>query len=156
MSLFQPDYHHSNMMDEYNPVDQLLSLSYCNTHFGHYGVFATLPLRTFHNGHSKLANYLEGLAFRRSNFFTSDESRILLKMKGTVRVVSNEQIESDLRDLRSEVQRGDKMAKSHALALIKAIEFWKLRFMVRYLDWKAECEIADTLGKPRLSMVSCY
>jgi hypothetical protein len=110
----------------------------------------------FINGHSKLANYLEGLAFRHSNFFTSDESHILLKMKGTVRVVSNEQIESDLRDLHSEAQRGDKIVKSHALALIKAIEFWKLRFMVRYLDWKVECEIADTLGKRRLLMVSSY
>jgi hypothetical protein len=144
------------MLDEHNQIDQLHSLSYCNTYFGHYGVFATLPLQTSSNGHPKLANFLEGLAFRSSNFFTSDESRILLKMKGTVRVVSNKKIESDLRDLRREVRRGDKMVKSHALALIRAIEFWKLRFMVRYLDWKAECEIADTLGKRRLNVVCTY
>ena len=122
------------MLSTENPVDQVLSLSYCNTFYGHYGTFATLPLHTTSYGHSKLTNYFAGLAFRKLKVFTAEETCILLKMKGAMRVVSNNELESDLRELRRQLRRGDKMLKTHVLALIKAIEFWKLRFHVRYLE----------------------
>jgi hypothetical protein len=133
-----PVHHHSNMLSTESPVDQVLSLSYCNTFYGHYGAFATLPLHTTSYGHSKLTNYLEGLAFRSLRVFTAEETRILLEMKGAIRVVSSNKLESDLRELRRQLRRGDKMLKTHVLALIKAIEFWKLRFHVRYLEWAEE------------------
>jgi hypothetical protein len=103
-------------------------------------MFATLPLQIACHGHPKLANFLEGLAFRSSKFFTRKEIRILLKMKGSVRVMSSNKIESDLWELRCELRRpGSKMLKPHTLALIKAIEFWKLRFNVRYLEEVRYC-----------------
>jgi hypothetical protein len=134
------------MLDQHNSLDQTLSLSYCNTFYGHYGMFAALPLRPNSQGrrHTKLVNFLEGLTFRASKFFTPEETRILGKMNGTIRVVSKKEIESDLRDLRCEVRCGNKILKSHALALTKAIEFWKLRFNPRYLEWRDSCEINQT------------
>jgi hypothetical protein len=114
--------------------------------YGHYGMFASLPLRpnSYGRRHAKLANFLEGLAFRASSFLTAEETRIFRKMNGTIRVVSNKKIDSDLRDIRREGRRGNKILKSHALALIKAIDFWKSCFNAKYLEWRESCEISQT------------
>jgi hypothetical protein len=63
-------------------------------------------------------------------------------MNETIRVVSNKKIESDLGDIRREGRCGNKILKSHALALIK--DFWKSRFKAKYLEWRESCEISQT------------
>jgi hypothetical protein len=143
----------------------MVTLQYCNTRFGHYGQFATLPLHTAvistgtfsfngfksafeqsgrnHSRNPQLATYLQNLTFHDSEFFTVEEIRLLLNVGGTICPVSDQQIELDLQELRREARRPNRIPKRYAAAIIKAITFWKLRFDDKYDEWLDEFVVAS-------------
>ena len=153
------------MLSEDRDIDQRISTSHCKARYGHYGLFATYPLRmavqkshaydlvafrrTFdrsgqnHRSDPKFAEYVDSLVYEDKNFFTVDEIRFLLQLLAPCQPLSNEQIESDLQAVAQDVKRGRNMLKSHARILSKAISYWKMHFDDKYERWLQEFMDAD-------------
>ncbi len=153
------------MLYEDNDIAQSISSSHCQAKYGHYGLFATYPLRTAvlnseaydlvdfirtfersgenHRPNPKFAEYVDSLVYEDKNYFTVDETRFLLRLLAPCEALSNEQIESDLRAITADVKRGRNMVKSHARILSKAISYWKMHYNDRYERWLQEFIEAD-------------
>src|SRR5271154_7048074 len=115
------------MLDENSLVFQDISLRYCHTRFGYYGLFATLLLRAAliqdnvytltrfkqslkfsvvnPNSSARLAEYIRSLDFPDSDFFTLDEIRFLIQICQTCSPLTQEQIESDRQELKRETRK---------------------------------------------------
>ena len=153
------------MLDETDPFHRNASLRYCRSRFGHYGVFATLPLCTaiistdngditsFKNSlkfsSAKLAEYIKDLGFDDCDFFNIEEYRFLIQLLSPCTPLSDEQLESDRRHLLREVKQRKNMLKSHAEMLLKAIVFWKLRYHDKYDEWMKKFRAADMANRLR-------
>lgn len=153
------------MLNENNDIAKRISTSHCRAQYGHYGLFATYPLRTavlnsnaydleaftrtferFGEGHRsnpKFVEYVDSLVYEDKNYFTIDEIRFLLQLLSPCEPLSNEQVESDLRAVTNDVKRGRNMLKSHARILSKAILYWKMHFNDNYERWIQEFIDAD-------------
>jgi hypothetical protein len=159
------------MLDETNPYHQNASLRYCKIRFGHYGLFATLPLRaaiiSTDNGDlisfksslefswcnagssAKLAEYIRDLGFDDCDFFNIEEYRFLIQLLSPCTPLSDEQLESDRRKLLREVKQRKNILKSHAEMLLKAIMFWRLRYHNKYDGWMEKFIAADMANELR-------
>ena len=143
------------MLSEDSAIGQRISTSHCRSKYGHYGVFATYPLCTaVLNSYTydfglfeyklnpptdpKFAEYIDSLVYEDKNYFTVDEICFLLRLVAPCQPLSNEQIDSDLRAITADVQRGRNMLKSHAQILSKAISYWKMHFDDKYARWLQE------------------
>ena len=151
------------MLYEGNSLHQNISIRYCNARFACYGALACLPLQTVviatdiyeltefkwafvhsgenHRRNQHLARFIGCLTYEDSGYFTIEETRFLLQLHGTCPPLSEEQIEADRREVLRETKRkrgGEKMLKSHANFLLKAIDFWKLRYDEKYAEWRSK------------------
>lgn len=153
------------MLNEDSNIAQRISTSHCDATYGHYGLFATYPLRTAvlnldaydlvafirifersgenHSSNPKFAGYVDSLVYEDKNYFTVDEMRFLLQLLAPCEPLSNERIESDLRAVTDDVKRGRNMLKSHARILSKAISYWKMHFDDNFERWIQEFIDAD-------------
>jgi hypothetical protein len=142
-------------LDDGRLSHRVLSLHHCEKYFGAYASFATLPLRTalltdpdtlpFHpvfNGidHDPLhrarnVEYVEALDFEDSEFFTLDEYRILLKVCDVITPRSGAKLCCDRGELERQAECPTEICESHAEALLKAFEFWVLRYDDKYEEW---------------------
>jgi hypothetical protein len=143
-------------LDERNTWDRKDSIRHCADHFGAYGKFATLPLRTCllskeeciypgtyhtvfdgadyepHVG-ARNIEYIKNLDFDDSDFFTLDEYRILLKINGGIYPRSGAKLCCDRAEL--ECFNPTEMCSEHAKALLKALDLWVLRYDDKYEEW---------------------
>ena len=145
------------MLDENCLVSQDISIRYCKTRFGYYGLFATLLLRAAliednvytltrfkqslkfsvanPSSRARLAEYVRSLDFPDSDFFTLDEIHFLIQICRSCSPLTQQQIESDRRELKRETRKHGHMFKSHAVILLKALSFWELRYNEKYDEW---------------------
>jgi len=95
------------------------------------------------------ANYIKSLPFDESDYFTVDEYRVLLEIGGfIIRPLTDEEIERDRSLLLREAEYGLHMLKSHARVLLKALEFWKLRYEAMeqgWMDWTRQASLDSQL-----------
>jgi hypothetical protein len=147
--------------DERNPVDQRLSLSFCESRFGMYGRFCTLPLWTsalesgVHDTKDSLEvslsisakdesymdalqDWFRGLGFDDPEFFTVKDYLLLIQLDGPCSPLSNEQLDLDEEELLHEQRTGERMFKSHAAILLKALKYWRVRYDEKYEEWAAK------------------
>jgi hypothetical protein len=135
-------------------MDEEFSIDRCSPRFGCYGMFATLPLRTavinrnhwnYESLQRSLCNplmaascksYLQTLSFPGSDFFTFEELAFLMQVHDAFLPRTVEQIESDRRELTHEGSPGERIFRSHAQILLKAINFWELQHAENWEEWR--------------------
>jgi hypothetical protein len=139
-------------------MDLDVSIIRCDTRFGCYGMFATLSLRTavVNRNHWNRESYrsalrrslrhqptvaicelyLQSLSFPDSDFFNFEELAFLMQLRNPFLPRTAEQIESDRRTLTHEASTGDRIFRSHARILLKAINFWELRHAEKWEEWR--------------------
>jgi hypothetical protein len=138
-------------------IDPLVSLLYCIKHYASYGNFATYCLRTVvsatdvytfstfkqcytasgenHANNPKLRKFLETVSYEDSDYFSISEIRFLLQLTAFCSPRSDAKVERDLRRVTREIKLGKRILPSHASILAKAIEYWKLRYNDKYVEW---------------------
>jgi hypothetical protein len=148
----------------YNDVDKRMSLHYCKTKYGLYGLFATYPLRTAvlnsdayelidfelafqysgenHRSDPQFANYFDSLTYDDKHYFTVDEIRFLLEISAPCQPLEDKQVDTDLKEVTADVKRGN-MMKSHAAIVLKAIQYWNLHYKEKYGQYFQEFCDAD-------------
>jgi hypothetical protein len=156
------------MLFEGSNLHESVSISYCDVRFSCYGNLACLPIMTaviatdvysvsefewafVHSGENhcrnqRLARFISSLTYEDSGYFTIEETRFLLQLHGSCVPLSQEQIEADRREVLRETKRkrcGKKMLKSHANIVLKAIDFWKLRYDEKYEEWRLKFVAMD-------------
>jgi hypothetical protein len=135
-----------------------LSLHYCERRFKPYGSFASLPVYvtviSIHPDQrpfffrdatqsyqwtdickAEMEKSIRNLGFDDHDFFTIDDYQLFLPMYDTIRRRSDEQIEQDMQELLDEVAKPRHMLKGHAESMLRAVEFWKLRYETTYPVW---------------------
>ena len=134
-----------------------MSHQYCESHYGHYGVFASLPLlaavietQTYsvpefksvfqssdqnHSRNSSLAEFINNLTYDDKDYFIVEETRFLLQLV--------KRCEPGSKNLSREARHGTNMFKSHAKILLKALNFWKLPFNDKCEEWRQKYIDAD-------------
>ena len=156
------------MFDENNRADEELSLHHCNARFGAYGTFSTMALiasavtsgvhteMTLEHAlvisrlipdHS-IVQYIQSLEFDDKDFFSIDDYRFLIRIGEECRPRTEAELDADQRELLVESQRGLRMLRSHARILLKAVEFWRLRFNDKHREWRDK--YASVMEKRRL------
>lgn len=113
--------------------------------FGHYGVFAALPLNTVQAEAdinvrtaftpSKIMPIKNIPSFGHSDYFTFEELAFLSTISSDTRPRSAEQIELDKRVISRELTEIGKICKLHAEYLLKAITFWEMYYEEKYTEW---------------------
>ena len=138
-------------------IDDTASLRYCIKHYASYGLFATYCLRiavvatevyTFSSfkraflssgdnqcNDPKLQKFLELVPYEDSEYFSFSETRFLLQLSRCCSPRSDAKLARDHRRATREIKRGKRILPSHAKALAKAIEYWKLRYDEKYEEW---------------------
>lgn len=142
---------------------------YCYRNFHHYTHFALLPFTTaFFNSdigytHSQFllafrysgtnhsddpyfGGLMANLIYEDQDFFNTDELRFFLELDnypymGT-KILSDETIEAQRQALLYEEANESKMFSLHAKYLLKALDFWKLRFNEKKFEWFQAKKIA--------------
>src|SRR5271170_966151 len=148
----------NNMRNEKCFIDRTVSRHYCSNRFGHYGVLATMPLFiAFTNADLTLSTVLRLhqnekeiptlVDFEDSGFFTVPELNFLCTIIADVPHLSPEQIAADRLELLREMEEETNMCKSHAECLLKAVDYWELRFESKWEEWKKELtEAGEKMG----------
>lgn len=153
------------MLDERSLSDQTYSLDYCESRYLSYGLFATLPLRTAvvetgvyklqdfeyafewsgenHGCNLPLSEFINSLTYDDKDYFTVEETRFMLQFIGFCEPITDKQLEADRKALSREARQGKNILKSHARILLKALEFWKLRYNDKYVEWEQKFRDAD-------------
>ena len=128
-------------------------------------LFATLPLQTAvletqvyqlqefqrafessgenHCRNPPLSEFINSLTYDDKDYFTVEETRFMLKFIGFCEPVTDRQLKADRIALSREARQGKNMLKSHARILLKALEFWKLRYNGKYVGWRQKFRDAD-------------
>ena len=70
---------------------------------------------------------ISNLQYDDTHFFTIDDYQLFLPMYDTMNKSSQ--------DVLDEVTKPDRMLKGHAESMLKAVEFWKLRYDTTYQVW---------------------
>jgi len=137
----------------FNDVAKRMSLRYCRTTYGLYGLFATYPLRTAvlnsdaydlscfelsfessgenHQSDPQFAKYFDSLTYDDKGYFTVDEIRFLLEISALCQPLCERQVDTDLNAVTADVKQGN-MLKSHAKMLLKAIQYWNLCYSEKH------------------------
>ena len=145
--------------------NERISLYNCQTNYGLYGLFATYPLRTAvlnsdmyelidfevafqysgenHRSDPQFANYFDSLTYDDKNYFTVDEIRFLLEISAPCQPLADKQVDADLKEVIADVKRANNMLKSHAKIVLKAIQYWNLRYSEKYEKYFQEFCDAD-------------
>ena len=138
-------------------IDPTASVRYCSQRYGAYGLFATYCLRTavtatdvytstsfvrafLRSGDRqcndpKLKKVLELVEYEDSDYFSFSEIRFLLQIAKCCSPRSDAQLDRDYSNVTREITLGKNILPSHAKALAKAIEYWKLRYNEKYDGW---------------------
>lgn len=136
------------------------SASFCMRHFQRYASFAHLPIYvtvmlnirsadmrnwyydTSDTSHkwtddhkASMEKFINRLNFDDHDFFNIDDYQLFLAIDGPSRPLSSEQIEQDRQQLLAEIAKPVNMTKDHAKSMLKAVEFWKLRYDTKYQEW---------------------
>ena len=158
------------MLDEDNFAEEIRSLEYCNTRFGVYGSFSTIPIITsvvasgvygisaFERAlvilcampaHLRdMIKYIATLNFDDKDFFSIEDYRLLIQISDFCTPRTQAELDADERELRSESVHGTRMFRSHARIILKALRFWRLRFDEKYEEWRDK--FASAVEKQRL------
>lgn len=164
------------MLDGTREIYQRISHLHCHTHFGQYGLFATLPLRTelcnkdaSENSSSAVARAYETLReeyllrpkssngstiLDDSEYITLDDIHFFLLLCGPCTPLDEETVEADRRELVREVKLQRNVIASHAKSLLKAITFWKLNFDDNHAEWARQSRDALDARHIRRSGIS--
>jgi hypothetical protein len=142
---------------------QGLSRLYCSMIFGHYGVFATLPLQIV------LAEAdidietafstnmpLNIASFGYSDYFTFNELAFLSTIFSDARPLSAEHIERDKCRVSREVTEYGEMCKLHAEYLLKAITFWEMYYEEKYEEWTQRLLELHKARMARINLATGY
>ena len=146
------------MLYDIDRIEQDMSVIRCNTRFGCYGMFATLPLYTAvitRNGYdpksfrlairrcfqnqspsTNLTSFIRTLDFPDSEFFTFEEICFLMQIRQPFLPRTQQQLETDRQELTDEARHGTRIFKSHARILLKALSFWELRHSEKWEEWR--------------------
>jgi hypothetical protein len=159
-------------------TDWHASYRYCNKNFANYGRFATLPLRlavvkgdeysleTFESDlvecqkhdledDRRLRGFIRSLIYEDSNFFTLDELRYCMSLGlGRMTFLSDEQIEASRQLVLDDLKGHKNMLEFHATTMLRAIDFWKLRFNDYFDKWTEEYGPASIAQTVRLQKTS--
>ena len=150
-----------------------LSARFCKRRFPHYASFAHLPLyvtvvvsiknsevrRWYYNtseaSHewtddckASMENFISQLSFDDHDFFTIDDYQLFLPMNGPTRPLVHDQIEQDREELLAELAKSVNMTKEHVESMLKAVEFWKLRYDTKYQEWMDKVDNAMGYNPP--------
>lgn len=158
------------MLDEGQFADEVRSVEYCNTRFGAYATFSVLPLITsviasgvygmssFERALATLPaspaslrdmiKYIATLNFDDKDFFSIEDYRLLIQIGDFCTPRTQVELNVDELELRSESLHGKRMFRGHAKIMLKALEFWRLRFNEKYEEWKDK--FASAVEKQRL------
>ena len=139
---------------------------YCSRHYASYGTFASYCLctavlatdvyslssfkRAFlsagddHCNDPKLQKFLELVSYEDSDYFSFSEIRFLLQLTGCCSPRTDAELARDHRKVTREITRGKRILPSHARILAKAIEYWKLRYNEKYVQWHQKFEQVNT------------
>jgi len=131
--------------DDTSFYNQQLSRLNCSMMFGHYGVFATLPLnivlaeadinvKTAFTP-SKTMPIKNIPSFGYSDYFTFKELAFLSTIFSDIHPLSAEQIELDKCMVSRELTEIGEMCKLHAEDLLKAITFWEMYYEEKHTEW---------------------
>ena len=153
------------MPTERYSANHLTSLIYCIKHYASYGKFATYRLRTVisatdvytfesfkqvflasgdnHCKNPRLQKFLETISYEDSDYFSIPEIRFLLQLTASPSPRSDSKVARDHRKVTREIKRGKRILPSHARILAKAIEYWKLRYSEKFVDWKRRAMEVD-------------
>jgi hypothetical protein len=145
--------------------DDSLTLSYCSDKFGQYAFFATVPLQIAllgqdvfsydmisirfsysgvdHADNPTLRDFMNNLVYDDSSFFTTDEMRFYLSLGTRGGSVSDEKLEADRQRLLREAEGGCLIGSVNAKYLLKAIDYWKLRYNEKRSEWAEMFRIAS-------------
>jgi len=140
------------MLNERSFMDQEISLQNCRFRYAHYGGFASFPLRTAvletqtysHEGfisaarsrNSAVSEFMNGLTYEGKDYFTIEESRFLVQLFAWYDPIKDKKLEADLRELSGVTRHGSAVIlQSHAKALVKAVNFWKMNFNDKRQEW---------------------
>ena len=139
-------------------VDKQISLYYCKARYGHYGLFAIYPLRIavlkadqydFTVNSNILcesyffANYFNGLTYEDKDYFSVEEIRFLFQLSAPCQPLSDNQLNSDLKEVATDIKRGKNMLKSDARIISKVIQYWESRHNEKFGEWFQEFSVAD-------------
>jgi hypothetical protein len=84
---------------------------------------------------AEMEKSISNLDFDDHDFFTIDDYQLFLPMYDTIHRRSDEQIEQDRQELLDQVAKPRRMLKGHAESMLRAVEFWKLRYDATYQVW---------------------
>ena len=87
------------------------------------------------NQKASMEKFINKLNFDDHDFFNIDDYQLFLAIDGPSRPLSAEQIEQDRQQLLAEIAKPVNMTKDHAKSMLKAVEFWKLRYNTKYQEW---------------------
>jgi hypothetical protein len=142
-------------------IETFRSFEFCTENYGHYAYFAVLPLElgslsqdeytlieirsmwnwsgNDHEKNETFRNFMANLTYHDSTFFTAQEMRFFLKMRTCgYPDLTDEQIERDKSELVQQVTKSTYILKEHAEYMLKAVEFWKLRYKDKIDEWTEE------------------
>ena len=143
-----------------------MSLHYCLFRYGHYGRFASLPLRTAvletqtyslegfisaaRSRNPAVSEFMNGLTYEGKDYFTIEESRFLVQLFACCDPIKDKKLEADLRVLSGLARQGSSVIlQSHAKALVKAVNFWKMNYNDNHEEWTRKYIDADVADLAR-------
>jgi len=166
------------MRTERNSTDGLTSLLYCIKHYASYGKFATYRLGTVvsatdvytfesfkqsflasgdnHCKDPRLQKFLETISYEDSDYFSIPEIRFLLQLTAFCSPRSDSKVARDHRKVTREIKRGKRILPSHARILAKAIEYWKLRYSEKVVDWNRRAKEVNKDRRLRVKLRNLF
>jgi hypothetical protein len=132
--------------------------SYFRSYFGHYAFLATMPLRNaclstgwtitalndnLPAGYPDLPNkplsdLLQTVPFDDSDYFTFHEYRFLAEIMGYASSIGEADPPADEAKLRADMEERRTLPRREAEIVLKAIEFYKLRYAEKFAQWLQE------------------
>lgn len=132
------------MRNEHRDVDTEASLYYCKAKYGHYGLFAIYSLRIAllksdqydfidvertlesspanHISDPESANHFNGITYEDKDYFSVKEIGFLFQLSAPCQPLRDNLLNSDLKEVATEIKRGENMLKSYARIISKAVQ----------------------------------
>jgi hypothetical protein len=156
------------ILEEGNFLHERSSLRRCTSMFGFYGHFALTPLFTAvwnsdrydwytfklryqsfsrHQGITEMnypgfTEYINSLAYEDKDYFSIEECAFLMEFQcpgpALWQPPDEDKFTKDLKEVRKQSRKASEILKSHAKILLKALEYWKLRYGENYKQWQLE------------------
>ena len=160
MELHSNSARRTKMFNKQVDVDKRIFWHCCKAIYGLYGLFTTYLLCTTvlnsdayelinfemgfqysgenHHSDPQFANYFDSLMYDDKNYFTVDEIRFLLEISAPCELLGDKQVDTDLKEVMTDVKWGNNMLKSHLKIVLKAIQYWNLRYNKKYEKYYEE------------------